>query len=265
MTLIENLLRNFFATGWMTATGWFLTFVGALIGFAPYGMYLRKFLHLPYFVACVLKLRLPGNFLDISYNHNDLSFYHQMDRRIYLLFGDFKKLGIINPKSRVIATVNQFEHRKNLEPTLDIDKMFNRRLDGIGDDIQRDEISQIFQLWNNYLIGEFNSELIEVVFVSILVRLGYKIPGKWKRKCYEIIRLNFMKAYNLTGKVEIQKIKDMLDAQGWLINPGKSDDNYLINFRNIYKIYNHNKRSFDTETLTSMIQKATQLFNAEIN
>lgn len=265
---MEEILQKFIAGGYSQLILALSTVLSFLLALSPIGENIRKGFHLPYWFVWLLRRDKTGFLNPISNSCTDKKLARRIDRRLYVLHGDYKKLGIISNKPRSIGSLAQFQHRSNVE-TINLDSLLRKRFDNLGDDESDDTISEILSFWKPHLTGEIDSKLLQVVQISILCRLGFQIPFSWKVDCLEWIRYYFLKSYLMEGKISKLQLRDCFTAEFYLIQKGIQVDRYWEERKKILKydsnILEERRQDLNSERVIGLLHDTRAIFNHYAN
>jgi hypothetical protein len=238
---VEEILQKAIAGGYIQLVLGLSTFLSFLISLTPFGDKIRKFFHLPYWFVWIFRKDSHRFLNPISNSCPDKELSHKIDRRLYVLQGDCKKLGIVSQKPRSIGSPDQFIHVSKME-VINLDSLFKKRFDNLGDDESNETISEIINFWKPHLIGEIDSKILQVVQISILCRLGFQIPFNWKLDSFEWIRYYFLKSYLMEGSISKSNLQNCFRAESYLIQKGASTSKYIARRRQIFKLDTNDRR-----------------------
>jgi hypothetical protein len=238
---VEEILQKVIAGGYIQLVLGLSTFLSFIISLSPIGDKIRKRFHLPYWSVWLFRRNAYGFINPISNYCVDKILAHKIDRRLYVLHGDCKKLGIISHKPKSIGSPDQFVHLSKME-VINLDSLIRKRFDNLGDIETDDNISVILNFWKPHLIGVIDSKIIQVIQISILCRLGFQIPFNWKLDCLEWIRYYFLKSYLMEGTISKSNLQDCFRSELFLIQKGKSATQYLARRRQFFKLDTKDKR-----------------------
>jgi len=193
------------------------------------GNRISKDIHLPYWFIKFFRKNEYGLAFPVSNLTNNQVLARKVEKALYGLHGDFKKLGIINDRKNSVGTPYQFDHRTDVE-VLGIDRIFLMRFENIGSRFQQYRFLTLLNLFSSYVQGHINSELLEVLQTITLNIFGYEIPFAWRERSFKIIRSHFLRPFIFNGVVNITILDDLIEMQELLI-----PRNQYVNYKNLEK------------------------------
>ena len=144
---------------------------------------------------------------------------------------------------------------------LGIDKLFQKRLSRVGDQSKQQRILDLIALWKPYLTYNCNSKLIEVLLISILCVYGYEVPYEWKKQSFSFIRFHFLGDFLLSGKISIDDIYNMLDAEEYLIKSDTQQIDYQNETEQILLVFESNtKKQFNNDPIVKLLKDTSDKF-----
>jgi hypothetical protein len=173
-------------------------------------------------------------------------------------------MGICSHKPNSIGTLDQFNHTGKLENP-GIDSLFVKRFSNLGEENDL-IVEEILSFWKPDLIGNIDSNLVQIVQISILSSLGFTIPFEWKVKCLELIRLHFLKSYLLEGKITRQAITNCFRAEYYLIQKGQPVNLYSERRKTIFARDNNDRRKdLNNERVIGLLYDTRIIFDEYAN
>jgi hypothetical protein len=225
--LLGDLLKSVLDNGWSLLLLAIVTIAPFITPITPLGDFIKKRLHLPYWCVWLIRKKSKRIVFWVARSHSDTKLGRIIDRRLYLLHGDYKKLGIVSNKSGTIGSPDEFDHNPKIT-VIHLDNLLRSRLSNLGDERLNIRVLEILDFWQPHLLGEINSKIIEVVQFSILCSLGFDIPFEWKLSCSDYIRTYFMMPYIKTGNISKQELLDLVQAEEFLMKLGENLREYEI-------------------------------------
>jgi hypothetical protein len=261
---LEEFLRLVFGSGWGYLFFAFGNLVTIWVGLTL-GNKLSKDFHLPYHILAIFRKNDLGWIFGFSALAEDEEIARMLDRRLYLIYGDLKRLQVVSHKRDSIGTPDQFEHKASVN-LIGFDKLLQKRLSGVGDRIVQDEIRELISLWRPYLHDQSNSRILEVIVTSLLCVLGYDIPYSWKRNSFEFIRMFFLDSLVYFGQVDMDNIYTMLEAQKYLITFGVKTNRYKSEEDLFFTEFESDERKeYNQEPLIRLLESSAQAFEQFAN
>ncbi len=257
---METILQKLISGGYSQLLLAIATIGSFLLGLGPFGRWVNRYLHLPYFLVFILKLKPIGRVLPVTKLAEEISIGKQIDRRLYLLHGDYRKLTIVSFRKNSIGSFGQFDHSPNVN-LLGFDKIFFKRLYGVGDRVQQVRVQKLLKIWRPYLTDQADSQILEVIQTSILCILGCDIPFEWKEHCFQVIRFHFLSSYMLSGDINLDELYLMLDAEKYLIKCGERFDDFKDVQLDIISCFrNDDRQNHNNEAISLLIRQETVAF-----
>jgi hypothetical protein len=224
---LGDFLKSALENGWSQLLLALLTVLPIITQVTPLGDSIKKRLHAPYWYVWLIRKKSKKIVFWIARAHLDNKLGWIIDRKLYLLHGDYKKLGIVSNKLGTIGSPDEFDHNPKIT-VIHLDNLLRSRLSNLGDDELDDRVLEILDFWRPHLLGEINSKIIEVVQFSILCSLGFDIPFEWKLSCSDYIRAYFMMPYIKTGDISKRELLDLVKAEEFLMKSGEKRNRYRI-------------------------------------
>jgi hypothetical protein len=218
---LGDFLKSALENGWSQLFLALLTVLPIITQVTPLGEAIKKRLHAPYWYVWLIRKKSKRIVFWIARAHPDNKLGRIIDHRLYLLHGDYKKLGIVSNKSGTIGSPDEFDHNPKITVT-HLDNLLRSRLSNLEDERLEIRVLEILDFWQPHLLGEINSKIIEVVQFSILCSLGFDIPFEWKLSCSDYIRTYFMMPYIKTGNISKQELLDLVQAEEFLMKSGEN-------------------------------------------
>jgi hypothetical protein len=259
---VEAILQKFIAGGYSQLILAVATVGSFLLGVSPIGTFFKKRFYLPYWFAKLLHRQ--GFVSPLTKSCEDKNLAAQIDRRLYVLNGNYRKMGICSHKPNSIGTLDQFNHTGKLENP-GIDSLFVKRFSNLGEENDL-TVEEILSFWQPHIIGNVDSIIIEVIQTSILCRLGFMVPFSQKLKCQEWIRIYFLKQYLLEGKINSKILLKVITAEGYLIQRGKQLNKYKIERNQFLSIFiNDERKNLESESVATLLRNSNNAFDEFAN
>jgi hypothetical protein len=261
---VEEILRLVFGSGWGYLYFAFGNLVTIWVGLTLGNRLWRDF-HLPYNLLAIVRKNDLGWIFGFSALAEDEEIARTLDKRMYLLYGDLKRIGIVSHKRDSIGSPDQFEHKTSCN-LIGFDKLLQKRLGGIGDLVVQSKIKSIILLWRPYLHDQANTKILEVMITSSLCTFGYEVPYTWKRQSFEFIRMFFLESLVFSGHVDINNIYNMLEAQSYLISGKQKKLDYRTFEEDFYVVFKSDQRQeYDQEPLIRLLESSARAFEQLAN
>lgn len=181
------------AVEYLTFIATLLTILGVSFRDLPLVRRLTVKIRIPYVIwSRVIFYERPG--ISRLLQHNPLPYNTRADKLLYRLFGYYRELRIASNKISCLGCPEQFEHRTSVK-TPNFSRCMTRLTQEYFPETKFQELFQIIALWAPYTAEAFDSRIVEVVQVSMLVSLGYQIPAIEKRPLVEFVGDFFLLQY----------------------------------------------------------------------
>lgn len=231
-----------------------LTILGVSFRDLPIVRKITVKIRLPYWVWNLVFFKRTGISLVTGENQ-------AVDRLLYDLFGYYRELGISSSRVDELGNNKQFAHDPNISAAEFSEKIL-AIISSKFEEKDYPDIYKIIKLWSYYTGDSFDSRIIEVIQVSILVNLDCSIRIAEKQTLVDFICDFFILKYRRDRNTHQKYFEDMEDALLYLI-PSEKQVDYVEDYAFLQSKIN---RKESLSSLLSSIDYINQLIDtAKVN